>query len=76
MPSYRVQTKYEGGVWRTVLTWTDEAQAREYARLLAAERRQIEGVKRHGKTLSIPTHANVRLMHGQRVAVSYGPGRD
>ena len=76
MTGYRVQTRYEGGVWRTVRTWTDEAQAREDARLLAAERREIDGVKRHGKTLSIPTHANVRLMHGQRVAASYGPGRD
>ena len=76
MTSYRVQTRYEGGVWRTVRTWTDETAAKEDARLLAAERHEIEGVKRHGKTLSIPTHANVRLMHGQRVAVSYGPGRD
>ena len=76
MTGYRVQTRYEGGVWRTVRTWTDEAQAREDARLLAAERRQIEGVKRHGKTLSIPVHPYVRLMHGQKVAAAFGPGRD
>ena len=74
--TYRVQTRYEGGVWRTVRTWTDETAAKEDVRLLAAERREIEGVLRHGKTLSIPTHQFVRLMHGQKVAAAFGPGRD
>jgi hypothetical protein len=73
---YRVQTRYEGGVWRTVRTWTDETAAKEDARLLAAERRQIDGVKRHGVTLSIPVHPYVRLMHEQKVAVAFGPGRE
>lgn len=74
--NYRVQTRSEGGVWRTVRTWTDERQAREDARLLAAERREIEGVKRHGVTLSIPVHPHVRLMHGQTVIQAFGPGRE
>ena len=76
MTTYRVQTRSEGGVWRTVRTWTDETQAREDARLLAAERREIEGVLRHGKTLSIPTHPFVRLMHGQKVALMFDQNRE
>ena len=74
--NYRVQTRYEGGVWRTVRTWTDERQAREDARLLAAERYPIEGVQRHGKPMSIPTHAYVRAMHGPKVLLAFGPGRE
>ena len=73
---YRVQTRSEGGVWRTVRTWTDERQAREDARLLAGERREIEGVMRHGKTLAIPVHPYVRLMHGPTVALMFDQNRE
>ena len=73
---YRVQTRSEGGVWRTVRTWTDETAAKEDVRLLAGERREIEGVMRHGKPLSIPTHPFVRLMHGQKVALMFDQNRE
>jgi hypothetical protein len=64
---FRVQVKSRNG-WRTVRTWTGQAAAEGDARALFAESRTIAGVlMSSGRPLSIPTHPQVRVMHGPKV---------
>jgi hypothetical protein len=70
---YRVQTREDGGLWRTIRTWPGEAAAKEDARLLGAQSREIDGVRRHGKTLSIPTYPYVKVLHGRDTLLDITP---
>lgn len=72
---FRVQTKYDGGDWRTVRTWPNPEGALEDAHILAAQVRTIPGVRRGTEPFTIAIHPYVRVMHQGKVVVSFDASR-